>query len=62
MKKLLLTTVLAVATIVAMANPIGRAAAMQKAQDFMLGINPQAQLQAGATPRKAMGNNGSAPY
>ena len=62
MKKLLLTTVLAVATIVAMANPIGRAAAMQKAQDFMLGINPQAQLQAGATPRKAMGNNGSAPF
>jgi hypothetical protein len=31
MKKLLLTTVLAVATIVAMANPIGRTAAMQKA-------------------------------
>ena len=28
----------------------------------MRGINPQAQLQAGATPRKAMGNNGSAPY
>lgn len=62
MKKLLLTTVLAVATIVAMANPIGRTAAMQKAQDFMRGINPQAQLQAGATPRKAMGNNNSAAY
>ena len=62
MKKLLLTTVLAVATIGAMANPIGRTAAMQKAQDFMRGINPQAQLQAGATPRKAMGNNNSAPY
>lgn len=62
MKKLLLTTVLAVATIVAMANPIGRSAAMQKAQDFMRGINPQAQLQAGTTPRKAMGNNGSPAY
>ena len=62
MKKLLLTTVLAVATIVAMANPIGRTAAMQKAQDFMRGINPQAQLQAGATPRKAMGNAGSPAY
>ncbi len=62
MKKLLLTTVLAVATIVAMANPIGRTAAMQKAKDFMQGINPQAQLQTPATPRKAMGNNGSAPY
>ncbi len=62
MKKLLLTTVLALATIVAMANPIGRTAAMQKAQDFMRGINQQAQLQAGATPRKAMGSNGSAPY
>ena len=62
MKKLLLTTVLTLATIVAMANPIGRTAAMQKAQDFMRGINPQAQLQAGATPRKAMGNNNSAPY
>lgn len=62
MKKLLLTTVLALATIVAMANPIGRTAAMQKAQDFMRGINPQAQLQAPATPRKAMGNNNSAPY
>ena len=62
MKKLLLTTVLAVVTIVAMANPIGRAAAMQKAQNFMRGINPQAQLQAPATPRKAMGNSNSAPY
>ena len=62
MKKLLLTTVLAVATIVAMANPIGRSAAMQKAQDFMRGINPQAQLQAGASPRKAMGTNGSPAY
>ena len=62
MKKLLLTTVLAVATIVAMANPIGRTAAMQKAQDFMQGINPQAQLQAPATPRKAMGNQAQQPY
>ena len=62
MKKLLLTTVLAVATIVAMANPIGRTAAMQKAQDFMRGINPQAQLQAPATPRKALGANNSPIY
>ena len=62
MKKLLLTTVLALATIVAMANPIGRTAAMQKAQDFMRGINPQAQLQAPATPRKAMGNLLSSVY
>ena len=62
MKKLLLTTVLAVATIVAMANPIGRTAAMQKAQSFMQGINPQAQLQTPATPRKVMGNQGEKPY
>lgn len=61
MKKLLLTTVLALATIVAMANPIDRTAAMQKAKDFMQGINPQAQLQVPATPRKAMGSNES-PY
>ena len=62
MKKLLLTTVLAVATIVAMANPIGRTAAMQKAKDFMQGINPQAQLQTPATPRKAMGDQAQQPY
>ena len=62
MKKLLLTTVLAVATIVAMANPIGRTAAMQKAQNFMQGVNPQAQLQAPATPRRAMGNQSQKPY
>lgn len=62
MKKLLLTTVLALATIVAMANPIGRTAAMQKAQSFMQGINPQAQLQTPATPRKVMGNQGEKPY
>ena len=62
MKKLLLTTVLAVATIVAMANPIGRAAAMQKAQNFMRGINPQAALQTPATPRRAMGNQSEKPY
>ena len=62
MKKLLLTTVLAVATIVAMANPIGRTAAMQKAKDFMQGINPQALLQTPATPRKAMGNQSEKPY
>ena len=62
MKKLLLTTVLALATIVAMANPIDRTAAMQKAKDFMQGINPQAQLQAPATPRKAMGANNSPIY
>ena len=53
---------MAVATIVAMANPIDRTAAMQKAKSFMQGVNPQAQLQTPATPRKAMGNNGSAPY
>ena len=62
MKKLLLTTVLAVATIVAMANPIDRTAAMQKAKSFMQGINPQAQLQTPATPRKAMGNPAQQPY
>ena len=62
MKKLLLTTVLAVATIVAMANPIGRTAAMQKAQNFMRGINPQAALQTPATPRRAMGNQSEKPY
>lgn len=62
MKKLLLTTVLALATIVVMANPIGRTAAMQKAKDFMQGINPQAQLQAPATPRKAMGDQAQQPY
>ena len=62
MKKLLLTTVLAVATIVAMANPIDRTAAMQKAKDFMQGINPQALLQTPATPRKAMGNQSEKPY
>ena len=62
MKKLLLTTVLAVATIAAMANPIDRTAAMQKAKSFMQGINPQAQLQTPATPRKAMGNQVQKPY
>ncbi len=62
MKKLLLTTVLAVATIVAMANPIGRTAAMQKAQNFMRGINPQAALQTPAIPRRAMGNQSEKPY
>ena len=62
MKKLLLTTVLAVATIAAMANPIDRTAAMQKAKSFMQGINPQAQLQTPATPRRAMGNQGQQPY
>ena len=62
MKKLLLTTVLAVAMIVAMANPIGRTAAMQKAQNFMQGINPQAQLTTGNTARKAMGTQNEKPY
>lgn len=62
MKKLLLTTVLAVVTIVAMANPIDRTAAMQKAKDFMQGVNPQAQLQTPATPRKAMGDPAQQPY
>ncbi|MBQ4008045.1 MAG: C10 family peptidase, partial [Muribaculaceae bacterium] len=37
-------------------------AAMQKAQNFMQGINPQAQLQAPATPRRAMGNQSQKPY
>lgn len=62
MKKLLMTTLLAMVTIVAMANPVGRSAAMQKAQDFMQGINPQAQLQAPATLRKAKGDQAQKPY
>ncbi len=62
MKKLLLTTVLTMVTLMAMANPIGRTAAMQKAKDFMQGINPQALLQTPATPRKAMGNQSEKPY
>ena len=62
MKKLLMTTLLTMVTIVAMANPIGRSAAMQKAQDFMQGINPQAQLQAPATLRKAKGDQAQQPY
>ena len=57
-----MTTLLTMVTIVAMANPIGRSAAMQKAQDFMQGINPQAQLQAPATLRKAKGDQAQQPY
>lgn len=62
MKKLLLTTVLILAAIVTMANPIDRTAAMQKAKDFMQGVNPQAQLQTPATPRRAMGDQAQQPY
>ena len=62
MKKLLLTTVLILAAIVTMANPIDRTAAMQKAKNFMQGINPQAQLQTPATPRRAMGDQAQKPY
>ena len=62
MKKLLLTTVLTLVAVFAMANPVDRTAAMQKAKNFMQGINPQAQLQTPATPRKTMGDQAQKPY
>ena len=62
MKKLLLTTVLTLVAVFAMANPVDRTAAMQKAKNFMQGVNPQAQLQTPATSRKAMGDQAQKPY
>ena len=62
MKKLLLTTVLTLVAVFAMANPVDRTAATQKAKNFMQGINPQAQLQTPATPRRAMGDQAQKPY
>ncbi|MCR5132008.1 MAG: C10 family peptidase [Prevotella sp.] len=59
MKKVIVTTVMLLATVVVMANPIERTAALQKAQELMKNINPQAQLQMGTAPRKMMSYNGS---
>lgn len=62
MKKLIMTSALSMVVTTMLANPIGRDAAMQKAQAFMQDVNPKATLNMAPAPRKAMGKNGNQAY
>ena len=63
MKKAVLTTILAMGVAMAMAAPVDKSAALEKARSFMKGVNPSATIAEPSTMRRSAASaNAEQPY